>query len=643
MSPKSERDTALLMVVVLMFLSMGQSEAQCPDGCYCFQDFTTCMGLTSFPVSLPVETTMLTMYNLEVPEIPAAAFQGLPYLSTLEIYSSTIKTISSGAFKGLVVDYFSFYQNTVDTIEPYAFDDIKDVGTFSVYFSTVNIIESYAFFNLQNIGDFGFFSMNISQIYPNAFQNFNEITNFQMYSNTIEKMHAGAIGNAQNVDSFEMYLNNFGSLGCNVVEPMIDSARQSAFYSNDAPCNCDLAWVVDNTRLQGHLYSNWCYFPNSYNRVYFNDVTLDMLGCARRSGASECQHQRIGAVTTDSYPVTETTETTDVKSAATETTDVESPATESTDVDSLSTETTDVETRTDSLFVVEKSPDSLPRDIATDYKPKDSESDTVLIDNSVCVDSRVMIVSDKALNDGPMRTASPLSRDITEQTAMRTDSRGETTIQGTASDDVHVVTSGPTRDDVIDSTAVSLARIPDKDVSETREKQPSMSRTTLSILLASSSADRGMSTEDLTTTKTEQSTTTTEPESTNNAMTPEVTSHISLNKSSKAKPSTTKTTSGAIKTQSEDIGAVPVVSHSRGYPAITSKHISDDVTSTVARQDTHGSSDVTSTVSAAVARNDKAVQNDVYYSEQDSGSSAHKSCYDIGITVSVLCLCLVNL
>ncbi|XP_045169002.2 leucine-rich repeat-containing protein 4-like [Mercenaria mercenaria] len=272
---------SLIPLLAIFFLPVIAAGGQCPVGCFCLAGYVTCSGLKSIPPGFPDDTRSVSITKIDADEIPAGIFDKLPALESIEIYSGSVGKISSGAFSSLsLLDLISLSEMTIGTIESYAFSNITDIGAISLYMSTVGTIEPYAFTDIFALDDIKLFMTEVTNIESFALSNIDELLHFSFYTNDVETMQPYAFLNFSNVHEFSMYLNNIGYLGCGSAEALLDQTYKHSFYSNSVNCSCDLTWISHDLSLKKYLFSNWCKVPNSEEKVFWEDVSLETLQCS---------------------------------------------------------------------------------------------------------------------------------------------------------------------------------------------------------------------------------------------------------------------------------------------------------------------------------------------------------------------------
>lgn len=271
------------LIILSMAVSATTAMDTCPENCYCYAAFVSCSDLDKFPTGFPDSTSTLTLYNLNIEEIPADVLKDLPGIKTLEIYSSNIGKISKCAFSGIRnMDYLTIYGSNIGIIETNAFTDMENVSMVSMYGSKIGEIHSYAFSNLKNIREWSMFTLNITSIDSRAFYNMQNVRYLSFYMNNVGIIHAAAFEELHFIQNFDMYLNHITTMECGNVENMVKVAKSFTFYSNEFFCDCRLAWFYfDGTDLtmQDYMFKNWCFGPEAFSKSYLDGIAVETLSC----------------------------------------------------------------------------------------------------------------------------------------------------------------------------------------------------------------------------------------------------------------------------------------------------------------------------------------------------------------------------
>lgn len=97
------------------------------------------------------EVRVLKIYNFEINEIEAGAFNNSKYLNTIGIYQNNIRVIKKGVFNNLNISRLVLDKNGIVSIEKDAFDNMNNLRLISIEQNKLTAINPEWFFNCPHL------------------------------------------------------------------------------------------------------------------------------------------------------------------------------------------------------------------------------------------------------------------------------------------------------------------------------------------------------------------------------------------------------------------------------------------------------------------------------------------------------------
>ncbi|WKY15918.1 hypothetical protein Q1695_000972 [Nippostrongylus brasiliensis] len=126
----------------------------CPVGCSCQDTLVRCSNkeLTSFPTSIPADTTELFLDSNAIDEIPINQISRLTNLIKLDMSHNRIESIEDGTFANLTkLSTLILSYNKLRCIQPRAFAGLLSLRILSLHGNDISVLPETAFENLGNI------------------------------------------------------------------------------------------------------------------------------------------------------------------------------------------------------------------------------------------------------------------------------------------------------------------------------------------------------------------------------------------------------------------------------------------------------------------------------------------------------------
>ncbi|RUS73180.1 hypothetical protein EGW08_019054 [Elysia chlorotica] len=255
----------LSLNILLAQPSLGAPAVQCPQFCYCMDNFVTCTDFTFLDLSLiPRTADTLVLTNGDVEEIPPAFLATAPNLEILELTSVRVRVLRGNAFIGINrLRLMTITGCTFDIVEPDSFRGISEVDKFEIIDSKFGRLGKHAFAHISNVAEFFLWSNTFDYLSREAFMGLKNIETFQLIRNNITRMGHDVFKDASGIDTVTVYQNKIGQVDSGSLDSLVKVSKRMVFRDNIFRCSCELAWVLDNPELEKFLDSNECASVNN--------------------------------------------------------------------------------------------------------------------------------------------------------------------------------------------------------------------------------------------------------------------------------------------------------------------------------------------------------------------------------------------
>ena len=199
----------MFLFSVLCLLKIAGILGTTYDGCN--QDLTT------IPINIPSDTTVLKLCNNLLKIIPSNGFPSLPSLTELHLNENRISKLQVHALQGLgQLQVLKMSDNRITTIGPQMFQDVPNLISLDLSRSGLSTIENNTFQNLPDLLNLKLSDNRLSFIGSLMLQGLSGLTHLDLSWNKIVTIENSTFRALANLQTLDLVLNDISTINCEI-------------------------------------------------------------------------------------------------------------------------------------------------------------------------------------------------------------------------------------------------------------------------------------------------------------------------------------------------------------------------------------------------------------------------------------------